>query len=76
MTAVRDRSDIADPVVREIAYLMDAQELGAQYGPRVAAAYSRAAIDGGSSAQQALRREIGRAEEEEDFLMLAVMLYG
>ena len=69
---ITDRSSIEDPVDREIAQLMDATAIGEAYGPRVSKAYLRA-LDGGYSANEALDREITRAEEEESFLLLTLM---
>jgi len=53
----------------ELKVLMEASEKAKEHGPRVGKAYARAKLDGGFSANEALEREIKRAEEENDFLM-------
>jgi hypothetical protein len=57
----------------EIAHLMQASLRAQEYGPRVGRAYARAKIDGGFSANEALEREIRRAEEENAFLLNSAM---
>lgn len=49
-------------------------EAARQYSERVAKAYERALVQGNFSALEALDRELKRAAEEEEFLMMALML--
>ena len=49
-------------------------ERAKQYSKRVAKAYIRAATQGNFSAVEAFEREMDRAREEEEFLMIAMML--
>lgn len=67
---LKEYRDIESPVDREIAELMGRKEASA-YG--VEKAYDRAFKQGNYSSIEALKREISRAEEEEDFLMIAIM---
>lgn len=49
-------------------------EAARQYSERVATAYARAITQGNFSALEALDRELQRARDEEEFLMLSLML--
>lgn len=60
-------------VDRQIAVLMQATEMAKSHGERVGKAYARAHLDGGFSANEALAREIRRAEEEDAFLCSAAL---
>ncbi len=57
----------------ELQHLIHASLKAKEYGPRVGKAYARAKLDGGYSAHEALKREIKRAEEENQFLMNAAL---
>lgn len=59
--------------LRELAKESADLEAARQYSERVATAYARAITQGNFSALEALDRELQRAQDEEEFAMLAAM---
>lgn len=73
-----DENELIESSLKELENLVKsnitASQIEQEFSERVAKAFTRAAIQGNFSALEALEREMDRAREEEDFLMLAMIV--